>query len=459
MKSFLFVVLVILLVTGLASAQNLVIGADASFSGNGVINVKGNIDNSAKTSAATIGGTVNLTGTSAQTIGDGGTADLNFTTLKATGVSTKTFNVNSTVSTLLDVAAGTSTKFDLNGKKLTLQDGISNTGSATVPFAFNASGSEVDYAKSSGAQSVFGTNYHTLTISGGSGTRTAGGAVTVASALTNNAGTILDFSAFAATLTGATINNPSDATLKAAGDVSITAGTEIGGTFEYYASTGSQSIGLAEYTNLTLSSGSGTNGLKQFANGITSVSGTYTLAGANRDYATNTSTFRYNGTNQTLKGDGYYNLTMLGSASDVKTADGNVSVANAFTNTTGITDLVAFNFSVAGTKTNSGTMRFAGETNGVFFSDGVVIYNGTSAQAAAGQTIALSGPSSSYNDLQFTNNAAKMITGGFVRTASGLTIGSGVPVDVASGATLSVINGDLMNNGDVTNAGTITVGE
>jgi hypothetical protein len=112
-----------------------------------------------------------------------------------------------------------------------------------------------------------------------------------------------------------------------------------------------------------------------------------------------------------------------------------------------------FTLSITGTRTNNGTMQFAGETNGLHFSGGTVEYNGTSVQAPAGQTVALG----TYANLLFTNNAVKRILGGTVRTQSNLTIGSIISLSVESTGTLQVdVNLDIQ--GSITNNGTINVG-
>jgi hypothetical protein len=181
------VLLAIILVAAMAFGQSISSGASATFSGSGssIINVAGNITNAA---ALNLPGTVNLTGTSTQTIGSGGT--LQFATLKATAVSAKTIAVNTTVTAAIDVTSATTTQFDIGTNKLTLQGTINNAGGAANPYKFNGSGAEVEYAGSS-SQAVWGTgtHYNKLTLSG-SGGFTLAADVTVDAALSHTGGAL-----------------------------------------------------------------------------------------------------------------------------------------------------------------------------------------------------------------------------------------------------------------------------
>jgi len=68
---------------------------------------------------------------------------LQFATLKATAVSTKTIAVNTTVTAAIDVTSATTTQIDIGTNKITLQGTINNTGGAANPYKFNGSGAEV----------------------------------------------------------------------------------------------------------------------------------------------------------------------------------------------------------------------------------------------------------------------------------------------------------------------------
>ena len=167
-----------------------------------------------------------------------------------------------------------------------------------------------------------------------------------------------------------------------------------------------------------------------------------------------TSTIEYYGTNQSIatlnSAQHYGNLTLSGSST--KTAAGALIVDGAFNNSV-TTSIGTYALTLNGTKTNSGTMQFAGASNGILFIDGTVEYNGTSAQAPAGQTIALG----IYNNLLLSNDAVKIVTGGTVRTQSSLSVDSGVSLNVTGTGILNV-DLDLSIVGPITNSGTINVG-
>ncbi len=193
----------------------------------------------------------------------------------------------------------------------------------------------------------------------------------------------------------------------------------------------------------------GSGSLTQGTNAALYIGGTFTTTTVT--LTANPNLVEYNGTGaQTIRATNYNNLTL--SNAGTKTAAGNLTVSGNFNNSV-TTSMVTFTLGISGTRTNTGTVQFAGETNGIVFSDGTVEYNGTSVQAPAGQTVALG----TYANLLFTNNATKRILGGTVRTQSNLTIGSVSPLSVESTGTLQV-DADLDIQGSVTNAGTISIG-
>lgn len=517
-------VVAILFLFGMALSQNLVIQSGASFTGTGTYKVKGNIDNSANSSAVQFGGLVRLTGTTAQDIGASGGGTLRFGQLTAQGNSTKTMIVGVTVDDSLTIDAGTGNSLAVGANTLNI-DGTSGIVSGTLD-ASNAS-STVNYRSAAASQVVLGQTYggtlgmsgvSTKTLSAIASTVTlshAGGALTVNNNLTvsgaSTIGTLADVSTgkaltlgTTATITTVTTNtgtinggtglttistlsgNTGTISGAAGGGITFTNAATNGGTITGGAGLVTFSNTLAHSTG-TITAGSG--GVK-FDNTVTTASGTITAGtGASLDINANVdnsgtsaisltgtgtmtmagnfttgtglsfasgSTVTFDGGSQNVPSTTFGVLTMSGTGT--KTAQGNITVAGAFTNNV-TTAMVTYTLTPQSTKTNTGTMQFAGETNGILFTDGIVEYNGTAAQAAAGQTVALTGSGSSYNDLRFSSTATKKITGGIVRTASGLTIATGVPVDVASGAELSIVSGNLTNAGTITNSGTITVGE
>jgi hypothetical protein len=401
--------------------------------------------NASASSFATDSGIVAFRAATAQTI-TGSVRNTQYGAIIISGSGTKSLGSRLTVKDTVQLGSGST--LAVNGKQLSVLGLSAFTGSGTL----NASGStdSVNYAGDNN-QSVYGATYGNLVTSGASAARTkaAIGNIVVTGSLTNGANHTLDFGAYSFNGTGATFNN--SATLQSAGAVTLTSGASISGTFVFNAATGTQSIPDANFANLTFSSGSGATGQKNLSSGTTSVSGTYSVAGANRNYGTGT--FRYNGTNQNVIAESYNNLTLSGTGlGDVKTAVGGLTVGGAFSNLLGTTNMATYTLSITGTKTNTGKVQFAGATNGVVFSDGTVEYNGTTTDAAQ-QSIGLG----TYANLLFSNNSPKQITGGQVHTTSGLTINSGVTANVLNTGVLQV-DGSLSNAGTVNNSGTIQVG-
>lgn len=412
----------------------------------GTILVKGSLANTTADSFDTRTGTVEYTGASAAQTIISSVKSATYGNLAGRNGGTKTLGGNITVSGTV-TSDGASTTVDVSTFTLTVPGATpivsSNSGSFTAASGTVNYNGDVD-------QSVFGTSYATLITSGASvsRTKTASGNVTVTSALTNGTNVTLDFGTNSFTGTGATFTNNN--VLRSAGSVSLTTGVSIGGTFEFYASTGSQSIPEASFVNLTLSGGTGATGQKNLSSGTTSVSGTYTVSGASRNYSTGT--FQYNGSSQSVVGESYKNLTLTGTGlSDVKTAAANVTVNGNFLNTLGTARMQTFTLAISGTKTNTGKIQFAGLSNGVVFSDGTVEYNGTTTDAAS-QTIT----AGTYNTLIFSNDAPKNVgSSTTVRTTSNLTINPGVTAN--NQGTLQIDN-DLSNAGSVNNSGTLQVG-
>ncbi len=414
----------------------------------GTIKVKDAITNTTADNFDTQTGTVEYIGSSAAQSIISGVKNATYGNLAGRNGGAKSLTGNLTVGGTV-TTDGASTTVDVGSYTLTVT-GASPIASVSSGV-FTAASGTVNYAGDL-AQSVYPTTYANLITSGAtaSRTKTATGAVTVTGALTNGANNILDFSTYAFTGTGATFSNSN--LLKSAGAVNVTAGAIINGTFEFYASTGTQTIPAAQFTNLTLSSGSGATGEKDYTSGTTAVSGTYAVSGANRNYGSGT--FNYNGSSQSVISDNYYNLTFTGSGlGDVKTAAGAITVGGAFTNALGIGNMLTYGLTITGAKSNSGKMQFAGLSNGVVFADGIVEYNGTLTDAAS-QSIA----AGTYYNLVFTNDAPKnILSGTTVHTTSNLNIGSGVTANVQATGALNV-DLDIDNAGTVNNAGTITVG-
>lgn len=420
----------------------------------GTIGLKGNFSVTATNAVyTTTGNTVDFNGLGAQTIGA-----FNFNNLTISG------NKNSNAITL---ASGTV--------------GVAGTFSVTATNAtYSTTGNTLDF-NGTGAQTVGTFNYNNLTISANKGGQTvtlASGTVGVAGAFSVTAtnasysttGNTIDFNGAGSQTVG--VFNYNNLTLsgdKGAQTVTLASGTVgVAGVFNPAAtnasytitgntidfnSGGSLSIPAFNYNNLT-SSNAGARTLA--SSGTVGIAGVFTPGSS--AYTVTGSTVSFNGGAQTIPsfngGTGYNNLSTSGSSS-TKTLGGAVNVAGNFANGASVTtDASTFTLSITGTKTNGGTMQFAGASNGVLFTDGTVEYNGTAAQAPGGQTIALG----TYNNLVFTNDALKSITGGTVRTQSNLSIGAGISATL-SGTGVLTVDLDLSLVGTFTNNGVVNVGQ
>ena len=509
----------IFIITGLAIGQNNLVLSGGTVTNTGTIKVKGNITNSGVAGATTIGGTVQLKADATQTIGTASNGAINFSTLviPATAGKTKTFNVNSTVASTIDIlaSAGADSKYDIGANKLILQGAIDNTGAATTPYEFSTSGAEVDYA--GGAQGVFQTTYDKLTVSA-AGTKLLDGSLAVTSALSVSAGdlsigantlTVNGTYSVAGTITGGTSSNLTlngsgdiaaftvasglnnlvlnrsgnivtlSAPLTLAGAATLTAGTfavasqtlTLNGTGAVISGAGSltsasdgtvnynqnaQNVIAANYGNLTFTAGNKTlasSGTIGIAGIFSNLGGTHTVTG---------STVDFNGTTQNIAAFTFNNLSTHGAAS-TKTATGTIQVDGAFNNG-GIEDQAVTlamgtqTLTLNGTKDNAGaTVQFAGLNNGVLFSTGTVEYNGDIAQNITGggdyANLVLSTTSASTKSIQ---------TGVTVGTTTSLTVPSGVTLQLVDATSTLNLKGTadltVATGATLDNAGTIDVG-
>ena len=509
----------LVLLVGMALSQNdLVITSTTSITNSGTIKVKGNITNSGVAGATSIGGTVQLKNAGAQSIGTASNGAINFATLTipASANNTKTFNVNSTVSSAIDIAAsaGATSQYDVNGKTLTISGTIANTGGATTPYVFSGASSTVNYAGA--AQTVYaagGLTYYNLTVSTAGGDKTLGGSVTVSNALTvSNTGVLAigantltingntydlltggtvkggassnltlngsgDLASFAVTngLNNLTLNRTGNtATLSAdlsiEGAVTLTAGTlevsthtlTLNGTGAVVAGAGtlsSAATGTVNYSAnaqdvFTANYGHLTfgTGLKTFPNATVGIAGTLTKGTAT--YAMGSGTVDFNGTgSQNIPQFTFNNL--ITSAAGTKTATGDLTVGGTFDNSTTLL-MDTYALAITGAKDNTGgTIKFAGASNGVPFNTGIISYNGDIAQAVTAGT---------YNDLRFeTANVAltdRTLTGVTVNTASNLTVPQYISLQLNGASTLNITGSSTLTvNGDLQNAGTIDIGD
>lgn len=305
---------------------------------------------------------------------------------------------------------------------------LSNAGTITLSGSYSNAGT----TEGSGTYDIGGN----LTISAGTfdlGTGTANRA-SAGGVLSLSTGAVLKLGGSSGGVTGSNFpNNYATVTLD--------------GTVEFNGS-GAQTVPAFNYYNLTLSN----SGTKTFSAGTHGIAGVFAITGsASADATTNSPAINYNGASpQTVLAITYYDLTLSGGGD--KTPDGSLTVNHDFSNSV-VTSMGTYGLSIGGAKTNTGTMKFAGATNGVVFAGGTVEYNGTTAQAPAGQTIALG----TYGHLVFSNTATKIVTGGTVQTNADLTVPSGIAVQVNADGILTVV-GDWDMDGSLTNNGVINVG-
>ena len=282
-------------------------------------------------------------------------------------------------------------------------------------------------------QAVFSDVYYNLTAGGGSGTKTLGGAVTVAGNLIIDTDVIIAMGANDLTVTGATDNN---------GTVTISTATlDANGAFD---ATG----GFVTFTNA--------GNLMLFS----TVESLGTLSG--------NGTVTYDGTDQNIFGDAYYSLRAGGSGT--KTLVGAVTVANdliidpVVTIAMGVNNLtVTDETDINGTITIStatldadgtfdatgGFVTFTDAGNLNLFSTvtdlgtlsttkGTVTYDGVN------QTVF----SDAYYNLTAGNSSGTKTLGGTVTVANDLVINAGVTIDVSSSDDYSIsVGGALENNG------------
>lgn len=434
---------VLAMATGFAFGQNLVVTGSGTFSGNGTIKVKGNINTSAAAAAVTIPGTVELTGTSVQDIGVSG-KDITFSTLNVLGSSNKLMTVNVAVQDALSINNGAGNYLDVANLKLT----ISGTSSITSGTLQTGAGSTVEYNRAAGSQTVLGVDYAgNLILSGGSA-KDLGGNVSVAGTLTHSGGdltvnnnltlggaatfaTIADVSA-AKTLTigsgGATIatlaSNQGTITAEVNdGALSITnnatnsgslisgsGGIAIGGTLTNSGTVtmndGALAVGTALVNSGSLAFGSVASTI---AGSVTQTSGS--LNGGTGQ-VTFSSAFQGNGGTVTAGTGGFvFNNTVTLAGASLTAGDGaSLTFNNDFAMSAGALSLtgtgaltIAQGFAVTG-----GTVSFATSSS--------VSYTGTNAQSIYATT---------YGNLTLSGAGAKSAAGDLTVSGTSLAINSG----------------------------------
>jgi hypothetical protein len=508
-KSLFYSLVALVVLTGLTFSQNLVIQAGSSFSGNGVYNIKGDITNA---EAKTISGTVNLTGTGAQSIGTTGNA-LTFHHFNPQGSGTKTQNVTVTAESSFTIS-GTA-NYDINGQTLNL-DGSATRVSGTLTA--NGASSTTNYRKSSGSQTIIDATYTNLNLSNGAlkslqgdvtaatMTHTGGnlnvnnnlsitGAATLAIIDSVYASKVLSFGSSASSVDSVSLNlgringgsgslaftngvNNSGKIVGSSGNMSFNgilnnlADSVKGGSggITFNGNINNNATIYAEGTDSLDFNGNVANnatGLIRLANtGRASFSGTFTSTAGTINLDA-TSNWYYDGGNQTVSGGlaTYGNLYMTGTPGSTKTVAGNITVLGNFDNG-GPTNLdITTDFgvdSLLGTDVTerfneNGTILFGGAGNGLIFTTGTVNYN-----AAAGTQIVDGHATANYETLIFSGGGTKEISAGVrVGTSAGLNINSGVTAHIVATGQLLVglTAGDLTNAGTINNEGTVQIGQ
>jgi fibronectin-binding autotransporter adhesin len=436
----LYALLTIALIATMAMGQGNLIITGGTFigGGTGIYNVKGNITN---TAPASITGIVNLNGTSPQAIGT--TGAITFGTLKATAISTKTFGVNSTVATAIDLTTAGATQFNIGANQLTLQGTIANTGGAATPYVFSTSGAEVVYnGNTAVAQSIYGPiTYDKLTLTGGAGATsfTLQGDVTAANTFSHTGATPLTIghnltvSGAASSVSFATIadvTGPSTLTLSGAGTKTIAAITTVtnGNTIT---NTGASLLTITALNgNAGIISG-GPNGIT-FTNAATNGTGAITgLAGA----VTFSSTLGNSGTITAGSGGIAFNGAVTRTLGSITSAAGLLNFNDDITGAGGTLSL---------TGTGSAEFAKAVSATGLSFATGTTVtYDGVTAL----QAIA---------DVDYGNLTLKSSTKAWTLAAA-RTINNSLDVQGSSGTTVS--GADLNVTGNISLASNLTMSD
>ncbi|MET3886003.1 HYR domain-containing protein [Niastella sp. OAS944] len=409
------------------------------------------------------GGTWNNSGNSAVTFRGGITNNGTFTA--GTGVHTFDTNAQALSGNAFTIPSVTITTITLtNNNSLTVNTALSGTGTllqaagATLNIGAastlsnmnaTASGNTVNYTAATGGQTLIGGTYFNVSLNNTSGTNTANGNVSVTGAMVTNggAGGTLNMSTF--TLAGTSITNNGTINTQNTSATPIPSGQSWGGTINYNATTGNQTVVIGTYTNLTSGNTSGINSaagnlvidgiLTTTASGTLSlgtntISGTLTTINNNGTISTaNTTatplptgltwggTINYNALTggQTIVTGTYNNLT-LGNTSGTSTPASDLVVNGILTTTAGGT-LDMTTFALTGTLSsvvNNGTFSTANTSATPMPSGktwaGTFIYAG-----AASQTVV----TGIYSNLNISNTTGVAL-GGAVTVNTSLSVSS-----------------------------------
>jgi len=263
------------------------INGTLSTANNSPYNFNGGLTNSG---AITLGGTGAIAFASANGITNSGTiaaGAVSFTanqnisgsgTITFTGAVSIANNVTVTSSTTISIA-GVLNGGNASSTWINSANSILNYSNAVNPMALGvlnatANPNTVNYNLAAGGQTVAGTTYYNLTLGNTSGTQTAGGAIST-TILNNNTAVADIFNMVTFALSGATtINNTGTIRTQNISATPLPTGLNWGGTVNYNAANGSQTVMAGTYNNLIMSNTSGT----QTTSGAIIVSAAYTSA-------------------------------------------------------------------------------------------------------------------------------------------------------------------------------------
>jgi hypothetical protein len=357
--------------------------------------------------------------------------------------------------------------FTLTGTLATVTNGGTIKTSSTTNPSFASglnwgSAGLIEYAVLTCGQFVPVGTFFNLKFDNTSGTNTSVGNLTVNGALTTTSGGTLDLSTF--TLGGilATITNPATIKLSNTSGTPVPTGKTWGGTVNYAAASGSQTVMAGTYNILTLSNTSGTNiasgnlattTLNNASGGIldmvgftltgaiTNTSSTIRFSGATNGLAVTTGTIDYNGTGQTVA-TGIYNNLKLSNSTGTNTAGNNLTVNGILTTTAGGTfDLSTFTLGgTLPTVTNGGTIKTS-NTSGTPIPTGKTWGGTVNYAAATSQTVS----SGTYSNLILSGGGAKTttsVTVSNVLSIEGTATTSGTVPGYGSTATLQYKTSD-----------------
>ena len=316
-----------------------------------------------------------------------------------------------------------------------------------------------------------------LTISN-SGTYTAGCSILDSGTLTVSSGTTLDLgTSYKISGPGSIANSGTIATANTNG-TAFPSGASMGGTVNYEATGGGQTVISGSYTNIIFSNSSGVNTLA----GSITVSGTFTTTSggtlstaypilgsptsvSNNGTITTTcpttlsatplpagntwgGTVQYlcSGASQTLVGGTYNNLIVRG-----VTASGNISVSNNFTANYGYTaDFSSYSLAVSGTTTSTGTLKTSCNSTSSPLPSGVS-WGGTVVYYGSGQTVV----AGSYTSLTIGNSSGTNTAGGNINVSANLITTAGGTFDMGSYTLGGAMTG-CTNNGVISTSSTST---